>query len=158
MIPWHIIAASCTQHFSAGNCSKALNAGTAHQVNRPSIPVAGLGMLNGQLSVDVDNKTNVVYVTNSASNTVSVIAPTGRILANISVGIAHFPFSITFDPVTNLVYVASLRSTPIRVIDTVTNRVVSEYNVGAAPISFVVDHPLLLAYYMSSTLVQAYSM
>jgi YVTN family beta-propeller protein len=138
VIPWHMVDASGTQHFSARNCSKALNAGTAQQVNRPSIPAAGLGVLNGPLSVAVDNKTNVVYVANSASNTVSVIAPTGRILANISV--AHFPISLAFDPATNLVYVASLRSTTVSVIDTITNRVVSQFFMDA-PISLVVDHP-----------------
>jgi YVTN family beta-propeller protein len=129
-IPYHLVAAqSSAMQNSVGNCN-TINADVAHQVSRPSVPTAGVGVQNGPLAVAVDNKTNTAYVANSASNTVSVIGSTGRILANISVGI--FPISAVFQPATNLVYVANRDSNSISVIDTLTNHVVNTIVLGTA--------------------------
>jgi YVTN family beta-propeller protein len=123
-IPYNLVAAQLPgmqNPQSVRNCN-ATNANIAHQVSH--VPIAGAGVQNGPLAVAVDNKTNTVYVANSRSNTVSVIGPTGRILANISVG--FFPISAVFQPETNLVYVANRDSNSISVIDTLTNHVANQ--------------------------------
>jgi hypothetical protein len=59
------------QHDSFGNCHNMINSDILQEVSRPSIREAGLNVQNGPLTVAIDNKTNVAYVANSASNTVS---------------------------------------------------------------------------------------
>ena len=72
--------------------------------------------------VAVNPNTNMVYVTNADSNTVSVIdGKTNSVVKNIEVG--KQPSSIAINPNTNMVYVANSNSNTVSVIDGKTNSV-----------------------------------
>jgi YVTN family beta-propeller protein len=64
-------------------------ANKSDQLSFHSPAAAGFTVGSRPLGITVDPRTNITYVVNSRSNTVSVIAPLYRILANIPVG--NFP-------------------------------------------------------------------
>ncbi len=81
---------------------------------------------------------NKIYVTNSGSDTVSVIdASTNTVVATIDVGTT--PFDIAFNPNTKLVYVINQGSDSISVINGDTNTVVDTISVGDSPIAIAIN-------------------
>jgi YVTN family beta-propeller protein len=82
--------------------------------------------------------TNRTYVTNSSSDSVTVInGLTNTALANIAVG--SDPIGIGVNPTTNRIYVANQISNNISVIDGVSNSVVATVTVGSGPVGAVVN-------------------
>src|SRR5215470_11885649 len=75
------------------------------------------------------------YITNSGSNTVSVIdTATNTVVSTIPVGIS--PAGVAVTPDGSNVYVTNFTSNTVSVIDTATNTVVSTIPVGSAPDAF----------------------
>jgi YVTN family beta-propeller protein len=66
----------------------------------------------------------MIYVTNHASNSISVIdGKTNKVTGTITVGTS--PVGVSANPVTNKVYVTNIQSSTVSVIDGKTNRVVN---------------------------------
>ena len=83
---------------------------------------------NSPFGVAVNPNTNLAYVANSNSSTVSVIdGKTNSVIATIPVG--NSPFGVAVNPNTNLAYVAATNSHLIYVIDGNTNSVVKNITV-----------------------------
>ena len=75
------------------------------------------------------------YITNSGSNTVSVIdTATNTVVSTIPVGTT--PFGVAVTPDGSKVYIANATSNTVSVIDTATNAVVSTIPVGSGPDAF----------------------
>jgi YVTN family beta-propeller protein len=79
--------------------------------------------------VAVDAMTDMIYVANSGSDTVSVIdGATGTVTATIPVG--SEPAGVGVDPVTDMIYVANHNAPTVSVIDGATNTVTATLTVG----------------------------
>jgi YVTN family beta-propeller protein len=104
------------------------------------------------LGVAVNAETNVAYVTNHESNSVSVIRD-NKLVANVTVG--SFPRGVAVNPETNAIYVSNEDSTTVSVIDGSSNEVVAEIVVGDAPQQLVVipeDNALYVTSYLAGLL------
>jgi YVTN family beta-propeller protein len=78
------------------------------------------------------------YITNSASNNVSVIdTVTNNVTATVDVG--SLPFGVAASPDGIKVYVANYLSNNVSVIDTATNTVTDTVNVGSLPFGIAVN-------------------
>ena len=100
---------------------------------------------SGPFSIAVNPGTNTVYVTNSNSNTVSVInGATNAVTATVAVG-SH-PQAIAVNPATNTIYVANYSGVSVSVMNGSTNAVTSTVGVGAGAIGIginpVIQHGL----------------
>ncbi len=74
----------------------------------------------GPAGVAVNPDTNMVYVTNSKSDSVTVLdGSTGSIYDNIDVG--DMPIGVSVNPTTNMIYVINSHSNTVSVIDGATN-------------------------------------
>lgn len=90
---------------------------------------------NQPTELAITDDSNTIYVTNSGSNTVSMVsATTDKVIGTISVGL--YPFGISITPDGSQVYVTNKNSNNVSVISTVSNRVVNTINVGSKPTSF----------------------
>jgi YVTN family beta-propeller protein len=88
-----------------------------------------LGSGNIPVGVAVNQAGTRVYVTNSASNTVSVIdTSSNTVIATVPVGTT--PYGVAVNPSGTRVYVAYIGSNVVSVIDTNTNSVISKADVG----------------------------
>jgi YVTN family beta-propeller protein len=82
--------------------------------------------------------TNIIYVTNHDSNTMSVInGANNTVIATIPVG--NHPMAIGVNPVTNTVYVGNYGETTVSVINGATNAVTATLTVGTNPAAIAVD-------------------
>ena len=93
-------------------------------------------------AVAVDPSTNVVYIANSASNTVSVIncnVPRGQNFMPNTVTVGGFPMGVAVNPSTHMIYVTSRDYNTISVIDGKTNTVIKYVQVGVSPVQVVVN-------------------
>ncbi len=87
-----------------------------------------------------------LYVTNSRSNTVTVIDPaTNAVIATVPV--ASDPRAIVVNPVSPRSYVANLASNSVSVLDTETNSVVGTIVVGTSPFGAAVNRDGTRAYF-----------
>jgi YVTN family beta-propeller protein len=99
---------------------------------QPAFGIAGISVGSRPYGVALDKYANIVYVTNSHSDTISVInGNTDKIITNVDVG--TFPYAVTLQPANNLVYVANYRSNTVSVIDPTSNKVIDTINVGTGP-------------------------
>jgi YVTN family beta-propeller protein len=88
--------------------------------------------------VTVDPTTNLIYVTNQLSNTVSVInGATNAVNPTISVG--DLPIGVAVDPTTGFIYVTNSGSNTVSVINAVTNQGTATIGVGNSPFGVAVD-------------------
>ena len=93
-------------------------------------------------AIAVNSKTNKIYVTNTGSNTVSVIdggdiANPPHILKNITVG--NQPNGLAIDPYANKVYVANTGNNTVSVVDGNKMDVIENISVGKAPFAISID-------------------
>ena len=87
---------------------------------------------DGPNEVAVNPDTNMVYVINQRSDSLSVIdGSTNNVVKTIDVG--DFPAGVAVNPNTNMVYVTNLHSDSLSVIDGSTNNVVKTIRVGEIP-------------------------
>lgn len=99
--------------------------------NATNIILGEAGWDNGSpSSIAVNHKTNLVYVVNRNSDTVSVINATANTLVDtISVGFGPLDVAVNSD--TNLVYVVNIaNSTYVTVLDGTTSKVLKTINIG----------------------------
>ncbi|MGC2572467.1 MAG: beta-propeller fold lactonase family protein, partial [Candidatus Nitrosopolaris sp.] len=88
--------------------------------------------------VYISPSTNIGYVVNSGSNTVSVIdGKTNKVISNITVG--NWPYALSGNPSSNRVYVANLYDNTVSVIDGKTNSVIASITVGNNPFAVSVN-------------------
>ncbi len=88
--------------------------------------------------VAVDNRTNDIFVTNTASDNVTVVSgSTDSVIANISVG--GEPYGVAYDWASNEIYVANGGTANVTVISGTTLRAVGSAAVGSRPIGVVAD-------------------
>jgi YVTN family beta-propeller protein len=127
---------------SVSNSSNSVNATSGNQLSQSSIATDGINVENAPNAVAVDPKTNMIYVVNARSNTISVIDPVGKVVTNIPVG--NFPVSIAINPIDRLAYVANLHSDTVSVIDMTRYDVVNSVRtMGEGPNGIAVDTNLL---------------
>lgn len=108
------------------------------QVRSPhDITKAGIDVNNFPIGVAVNPITNMIYVTNAASNTVSVInGENDKVEYTIPVG--NLPYDVDVDPATNKIYVANKFSNSLSVIDGDTNAIIKTINV-TSPVGIDID-------------------
>jgi YVTN family beta-propeller protein len=105
---------------------------------------ANIKIGTGAYDLSVNPLTNIVYVTNSGDDTVSVIdgisasryisvidGNTNTVTANIKVGSS--PSDVSVNPSTNMVYVIKYHDNTVSVIDGKTNTVTATIKVGTQP-------------------------
>ena len=89
-------------------------------------------------SISVNVHANKIYVTNSASDTVSIInGSTNKLITNIETG--KTPIASTIDSLTNKVYVANYGDDSITVINGSSNKILSRYSLGFTPVALAVN-------------------
>lgn len=98
------------------------------------------------IPVVVNPNTNMIYVGNAGSNTVSVVdGSTNTILTNVTVGFT--PVALAIDTNAKMVYVANINSNTVSVINATTNTVVATIPVsGVSPTGIGVDSNLKKVY------------
>jgi YVTN family beta-propeller protein len=98
----------------------------------------GVIVANSPTGISVDPDTNILYVANAGSNTVSVVdGRTNSIVTNITVG--DNPNSLSIDLKAHEVYVANSASNTVSVIDTLTNKITANISVGTTPVDIAID-------------------
>jgi YVTN family beta-propeller protein len=101
------------------------------------------------IPVVVNPNTNLIYVGNAGSNTVSVISGSSNtVLKNVTVGFT--PAALAMDTNANMVYVANINSGNVSVINATTNTVVATVPVGILPTGIGVDSNLKKVYVANS--------
>jgi len=76
------------------------------------------------------------YITNAASNTVSVIDTATNTVSGLPIPVGILPRAVAVTPDGGKVYVANFNDNTVSVIATATNTVVSTIPVGLIPIAF----------------------
>ena len=103
-----------------------------------NIKYEGIKVRNSPYALAINPKTDLLYVTNILSNTISVIdVSTDQIISTVDVG--KYPYAIAVDKYNNVIYVANTRDNTVSVIDGVTNKVVNEITVGKCPVELILD-------------------
>lgn len=88
--------------------------------------------------ITVNPATNVIYIANLFSNTISVLdGSTDRILATIES--SRSPSTVSVNPTTERLYVANSGSNTVSVFDTSNNKKLAEINVGRNPTDLAID-------------------
>jgi len=101
------------------------------------------------IPVVVNPNTNMIYVGNAGSNTVSVVdGSTNTVLTNVTVGFT--PVALAIDTNANVVYVANLNSANVSVINATTNTVIVTISVGVSPTGIGFDSNLKKVYVANS--------
>jgi YVTN family beta-propeller protein len=104
---------------------------------------------SGPDAVDLNPLTNMIYVANSGSDTVSVInGATGWVEETVAAG--TYPEAVAVNPATNMIYVANQNSNNVTVIDGATNAATT-VNVGSFPYAVAVN-PLTNMIYVANLL------
>jgi YVTN family beta-propeller protein len=98
----------------------------------------GIKVANNPFAIAFDSITKMLYVSNTRSNTVSVIDTSrNNIISNITVG--SFPYAIALDESQNTIYVANEKSNTISVIGGSTNRPVDTITLDTGPVDMAVN-------------------
>jgi len=99
--------------------------------------IATIAVGHQPIYLAADQKTNRVYVSNQADDTVSVIdGATNKVLSTVRVG--HFPNGVAVNPNTNTIYVANLSSGSLSIING-TKLTTSTLRLGASPAKVAVN-------------------
>ena len=116
---------------------------TIYKINRDTLKVSVISVAappaEGYSTMDVD--TSNMYITNSVSNTVSVVDRTNYTnIANITVG--DVPVGIVVDDFRDIVYVVNMASSTVSVINSTNYESIANITVGNRPVSMAVDNSL----------------
>lgn len=99
--------------------------------------IANIAVGKQPIYLAVDEKTNRVYVSNQADDSVSVIdGATNTVLGTVRVG--HYPNGVAVNSKTNTIYVANLNSGTLSIIDG-TTLTTSTLRVGPSPAKVAVN-------------------
>jgi YVTN family beta-propeller protein len=86
----------------------------------------------GPYSVAVNSVTNMIYVINQTSNSLSVIdGATNTVTATLPTG--NLPYGVAVNPVTNTIYVGNSLSSSVTVVNGATNTVAATVTTGTSP-------------------------
>ena len=88
--------------------------------------------------LDVNLKTNMIYVANGADGTISVINGTSNSVVN-NVSMPVDPTGVGVNPNTNLIYVAGYRDNSTYIIDGINNKITGKISVGHEPFGLAVN-------------------
>ncbi|MBV9177353.1 MAG: YncE family protein [Nitrososphaeraceae archaeon] len=88
--------------------------------------------------VAISPSTNTVYISNTRSNSISVIDGTSDKVVK-TIGIDYSPFEMAFNQNTNKLYVANSEDGTVSVIDTTSNKVVKTVITGGSPSNIAID-------------------
>lgn len=97
----------------------------------------------GFQGIAVNSQTNLVYVANHESDTISIIDGT-KIVSTIAVG--DYPIEVAVNPSTNTIYVANHESDTVSVIDGSSKKVIDTIPVGDSPNRIAVDEQKNIVY------------
>ncbi len=86
-------------------CISAILLGSADKAGADAV-VATLTTGANPVAIAVDSVTNMIYVVNESSNSVTVI--NGAINATTTVNVGNAPIAVAVNPITNMVYVANI--------------------------------------------------
>jgi YVTN family beta-propeller protein len=109
--------------------------------NNSPVGIPGIKVGNLPTCIYVNQEKNLIYVCNSASDTISVIdGTTNTVINSIFVG-ENFPDTIALDSWTNRLYVGSdySKTGVLKEIDTVTNNIIDSIPIENVSISMVSD-------------------
>jgi YVTN family beta-propeller protein len=110
----------------------------ANQSGQPEASSVGIKVASNPFALAFNNVIDKLYVTNTRSNTVSVIdGSTNKLVDNITVG--SFPYAVAIDQPLNTVYVANKKSNSVSVIDGSRNVVVDNIGVEKGPVDIAID-------------------
>src|SRR5580700_5256269 len=99
--------------------------------------IATIAVGDQPMYLAVDKKTNRVYVSNQADDTVSVIdGATNKVLSTVRVG--HSPNGVAVNPNTNSIYVANLTGGSLSIING-TKLTTSTLRLGSSPAKVAVN-------------------
>jgi YVTN family beta-propeller protein len=96
----------------------------------------------GASKLAIDPKTNVIYVANTGSNTVSVIKDDGNNIAIRNVFVGDNLSNLAVNPTTNKIYVLNTNSNTVSVIDGNTDSIMK---VGGVRLPFDIDQSTTIA-------------
>jgi YVTN family beta-propeller protein len=126
---------------------------SADEFGQYGFGVAGMKVAGVPTAVAVNPNTNMAYVSNSRSNTVSIINTVNdRVVDNVTVG--NSPYGLAVNHFENTIYVANFRSNTVSVVDGSTNTVVDTIKVDTNPLEVVVNpdtNMIYVANYGSNT-------
>jgi len=112
-----------------------------------STPLTTINVGAGPLMVTVDPATYTVYVSDSSSNTVSVLQPRGGINFGVTtVPVGFEPVGIAINPLTNDVYVANSGSGTVSVLSGSSYQTLATIKTGGAPTGIDIDTASNTAY------------
>jgi YVTN family beta-propeller protein len=98
-------------------------------------------------AIAIDSVTNMIYVANGGSNSVTVI--NGSTNATTTINVGEYPNAIAVNPVTNMIYVANRASNSVTAINGSTNATTT-INVEEAPEAIAVN-PVTNIIYVANT-------
>lgn len=120
-------------------------AGTAVGDEAPVTVVGTIGVGGDPAGIAVDPVAGLVYVTNRARDSVSIVDEhTLRVVATVPVG--HAPAGVAADPSTHRAFVANAQDHTLSVVDGVRHRVVATWPVGYLPGAVAVDPSMRRVY------------
>ncbi len=127
-------------------------AATAVGDEAPVSVVGTIGVGGDPAGVAVDPVAGIVYVTNRASDSVSIVDERAlRAVATVPVG--HAPAGVAADPSTGRAYVANAQDHTLSVVDGARRRVVATWPVGYLPGAVAVDPSMRRVYVADETTV-----
>jgi YVTN family beta-propeller protein len=100
--------------------------------------------------VALNPDTNMVYVTNSKSNTVSVINGSLNAVYD-TIGVGDLPVGIAINPKTNMLYVVDSGSGTVSIIDGSTNTISDRLAIESTPYGVAVNPALNMVYFIDPT-------
>jgi YVTN family beta-propeller protein len=105
--------------------------------------------------VAINPRTNTVYISNTRSNSISVIDGTSDKVVK-TIDIDYSPFGMAFNPNTNKLYVANTEGGTVSVIDGISNKVVKTVITGGSPTNIAIN-PKTNMIYVTNTYLNSVS-
>ena len=124
---------------------------TPNQIRQPGTTLPGIMVGSAPHGIAVDHSTDLIYVTNQESDSITVIDGRTQIVVNKNIPVGTFPHVVAVNPITDKIYVTNwgtvdINSSIVSVIDGTTNRVIAKVPTGNSPHSVVVNPKTNMAY------------
>jgi YVTN family beta-propeller protein len=133
-----MVSLACIQNELALANNSGVLSSPSEQLSRSLTRKTGIGTDSFPVGIAINELTNMIYVANEMSNTVSVInGINDNIESTVFVGVT--PYGVAVDPLTNRIYVTNIGSDSISVIDGSTNAVTATIEDVTSPVSLNVD-------------------
>ena len=116
-----------------------------------TVPTITVG--NSPFGVGVNPITNMIYVSNNADGTVTVIDGISNSVLGLPIGVGINPQGITVNPMLNLIYVTDRVGNQVSVIDGATNTVIATIAVGGFPFDACFNPSTNLVYVTNNAII-----